>query len=52
MKLQRGVQATGAKIAREMPDEQRIYSLSKHFGRYMLIVEHAVYNFMGELAGS
>lgn len=38
--------------AHEVPDEERIHILPKHFGRHMLSVEYAIYTFMGELAAA
>jgi hypothetical protein len=36
--------------ARQVPDDQRIETLPRHFGRYMMRVENAVYTFMRDLA--
>ncbi|MDB6046733.1 MAG: hypothetical protein JWM63_5284 [Gammaproteobacteria bacterium] len=36
--------------ARHVPDDQRIDTLPRHFGRYMMRVEDAVYMFMRDLA--
>lgn len=38
--------------AREVPDDERIHILPKHFGRHMLSVEYAIYTFMAEIAAS
>jgi hypothetical protein len=37
-------------VAREVPDEQRVQTLPRHFGQEMLTVEHAVFVFMGKLS--
>ena len=36
----------------EVPDDERVHILPKHFGRHMLRVEYAIYTFMAELAAS
>src|SRR4030088_953629 len=36
--------------ARQVRDDERIETLPRHFGRYMMRVEDAVYTFMRELA--
>src|SRR5882757_1623491 len=36
--------------ARQVPDDKRIDTLPRHFGRYMMRVEDAVYTFMRDLA--
>lgn len=36
--------------AREVPEEERLEVLPRHFGRHMLRVEHAVYHFMGVIS--
>jgi antirestriction protein len=36
--------------AHQVPDEARIETLPRHFGRHMLAVEDAVYRFMRQLA--
>jgi hypothetical protein len=36
--------------AHEVRDDERIETLPRHFGRYMMRVEDAVYTFMRELA--
>src|SRR6202166_445335 len=42
---------TSAKIdAREIPSDERLQILPRHFGRHMLTVEYAVYAFMRKLA--
>jgi hypothetical protein len=42
---------TSAKIdAREIPSDERLQILPRHFGRYMLTVEYAVCAFMRKLA--
>jgi hypothetical protein len=42
---------TSTKIdAREIPSDERLQILPRHFGRHMLTVEHAVYAFMRKLA--
>src|SRR6202049_1467580 len=41
---------TSTKIdAREIPSDERLQILPRHFGRHMLTVEHAVYAFMRKL---
>jgi hypothetical protein len=42
---------TSTKIdAREVPSDERLQILPRHFGRHMLTVEYAVYAFMRKLA--
>jgi Antirestriction protein len=36
--------------AREIPNDERLQILPRHFGRHMLTVEYAVYSFMRKLA--
>lgn len=36
--------------AREVPNDERMQMLPKHFGRHMLTVEFAIYQFMRKLA--
>jgi len=36
--------------AREVPDDERLQMLPRHFGRHMLTVEYAVYAFMRKLS--
>lgn len=36
--------------ARPVPERARMSALPKHFGRYMLIVEHCIYDFMAQFA--
>ena len=38
--------------ARQVPDDERVHILPKHFGRHMLRVEYAIYTFMADLAAS
>lgn len=45
------IETTVQKIeAREIPDSERLQTLPRHFGRHMLMVEHAVYSFMRRLS--
>jgi Antirestriction protein len=45
------IDTTSHKIeAREIPNDQRLQALPRHFGRHMLTVEYAVYAFMRKLA--
>jgi Antirestriction protein len=45
------IDTTSQKIeAREIPNDERLEALPRHFGRHMLTVEHAVYAFMRELS--
>jgi hypothetical protein len=37
-------------VAREVPSDERLQILPRHFGRHMLTVEYAVYAFMRKLA--
>lgn len=42
---------TSTKIdAREVPSDERLQILPRHFGRHMLSIEYAVYTFMRKLA--
>jgi hypothetical protein len=36
--------------ARQVPDDERLDTLPRHFGRYMMRVEDAIYTFLRELA--
>jgi hypothetical protein len=45
------IDTTSQKIeVREIPDDERLQILSRHFGRHMLTVEYAVYAFMRKLS--
>jgi hypothetical protein len=45
------IDTTSQKIeAREIPNDERLQILPRHFGRHMLTVEYAVYAFMRKLA--
>lgn len=45
------IDTTSLKIeAREIPNDERLQALPRHFGRHMLTVEYAVYAFMRRLS--
>jgi hypothetical protein len=49
--LMNSIDTTSQKIeAREVANDERLQTLPRHFGRYMLDVEYAVYAFMRKLA--
>jgi Antirestriction protein len=37
-------------VAREVPEQQRLQTLPRHFGRHMLTVENAIFFFMRKLS--